>query len=141
MAVPSVDIIARGRGRPTTDDLEARTPLGRAVHLNEGRNFGISLECIRRRETRPLWAQGDDGTDTAIRGMGTVRERMAAHPDPVVRAWAVELAGYEADYWRHDATEDAVTLGHFDAFEVIHGFSRAVGGFLERLAVAIRGRS
>lgn len=142
MAVSRMQIVPheRDRGRPSNDDLEARSATGRALHQLESRVFGIALACLRGRETRPVWASHDTLTDESVRANEVIGRELLKHDDPVVRAWGLRVLGNCADYRRADQMEDACTVGLFATLAEIHATAKRIGAWIERSCVAVRQR-
>lgn len=138
MAVHPVDIVPRGRGRPTDADVEERSPTGRWLHQLEGHVFEIVAACLHGRTARLAWAGHDRLTDEAVRANEAIGRELLSHDDPVVRAWGIRILGNCADYHRADQAEDAEATGLFGLLDEIHATARRIGRWIEKAAAAVR---
>lgn len=143
ISTPSDRIVADAprRGRPSDEDREARTSTGRWLHRQEDALFTLNAICAASRERRLHWQRFDAMADDAIRDTESIGRALVQHPDPLVRGFGFRIVANCQAYWQADAAEDAEVGLKDRAIDLSHAIGRKVCGWIERAAVAVRGRS
>jgi hypothetical protein len=134
LSAPSTRIVqpARRPGRVHPDDMEARTAAGRAAHWFEARLLdmahGLGL-FYRAHDRATLFdADCDQRVDRAIAALDAGN--------------GLEARALLLEYRERDALRDlehAAARGFIEG--IVHVAIRQLGGWIERAAVAVRGRS
>jgi len=97
----------RTRGRLSQTEVELRSPLGQLGHGLEGRFIRVSEECWHGRINHERRRDADHLTDQDVHGIEAIARLMVRHTDPQCRAWGHAILRLAADYFLHDASEDA----------------------------------
>jgi predicted Zn-dependent protease len=131
MSVSPIPIIARGRGRPCSDDAETRTTLGQALHWLESRCFDISASAVRYRTLAEMRALHDAEHDRQVELAETL----------IIQGYRGEALAALRAAQLADEREDRICREGDGLVVAIHETAKRIAGWVERSCVALRRQS